>query len=42
MSDDDIVMYGTAWCGDCKRAKQFLSRAGCAPRRSRSADVRGP
>ena len=24
MSSDDIVMYGTAWCGDCKRAKQFL------------------
>ncbi|GAC1608816.1 MAG: hypothetical protein NVS3B26_07340 [Mycobacteriales bacterium] len=24
MSTDEIVMYGTAWCGDCKRAKQFL------------------
>ncbi|GAC1323120.1 MAG: thioredoxin-disulfide reductase [Mycobacteriales bacterium] len=24
MSSDQIVMYGTAWCGDCKRAKQFL------------------
>lgn len=24
MTDDEIVMYGTAWCGDCKRAKQFL------------------
>jgi len=24
MATDDIVMYGTAWCGDCKRAKQFL------------------
>ena len=24
MSADEIVMYGTAWCGDCKRAKQFL------------------
>ena len=19
-----ITMYGTAWCGDCKRAKKFL------------------
>jgi thioredoxin reductase (NADPH) len=24
MPSDEIVMYGTAWCGDCKRAKQFL------------------
>ncbi len=24
MSDDQIVLYGTAWCGDCKRTKQFL------------------
>jgi thioredoxin reductase (NADPH) len=24
MSADEIVLYGTAWCGDCKRAKQFL------------------
>ncbi len=24
MSTDEIVLYGTAWCGDCKRAKQFL------------------
>jgi len=21
----EIVMYGTAWCGDCKRAKQFFA-----------------
>src|SRR6476619_7642178 len=20
----DLVVYGTSWCGDCKRAKQFL------------------
>lgn len=24
MTDDQIVMYGTNWCGDCKRAKQFF------------------
>lgn len=24
MSDGIIRMYGTAWCGDCKRAKRFL------------------
>ena len=21
---DEITMYGTAWCGDCKRAKKFF------------------
>jgi len=25
MVDEVIRMYGTAWCGDCKRAKRFLS-----------------
>jgi thioredoxin reductase (NADPH) len=24
MSDNEIVMYGTAWCSDCKRAKKFF------------------
>ena len=24
MSDNGIVMYGTAWCSDCKRAKKFF------------------
>ena len=24
MSHTGITMYGTAWCGDCKRAKQFF------------------
>ena len=24
MSHTDITMYGTTWCGDCRRAKQFL------------------
>ena len=24
MSDKGIVMYGTAWCSDCKRAKKFF------------------
>jgi mycoredoxin len=21
---DEITIYGTQWCGDCRRAKQFL------------------
>lgn len=24
MSEADITVYGATWCGDCKRAKQFL------------------
>ncbi len=24
MTDNRIVVYGTTWCGDCKRAKQFF------------------
>lgn len=24
MADTSITMYGTLWCGDCKRAKRFL------------------
>ncbi len=26
----DLVLYTTAWCGDCRRAKQFLSERGIA------------
>lgn len=28
MSEDAIVVYGTAWCGDCRRAKKLLERRG--------------
>ena len=24
----DIKMYGTTWCGDCKRAKAFFEKHG--------------
>lgn len=24
----DILMYSTTWCGDCRRAKQFLNERG--------------
>ena len=26
----EIVVYGTSWCGDCRRAKQFLRERGVA------------
>ncbi len=26
MNPSTIVMYSTAWCGDCKRAKKFLDK----------------
>jgi mycoredoxin len=26
----DLVLYTTAWCGDCRRAKQFLRERGIA------------
>ena len=26
MSEAKITMYGTSWCGDCLRAKDFLER----------------
>jgi mycoredoxin len=26
----EITMYSTAWCGDCRRVKQFLSERGIA------------
>ena len=25
-----VTMYGTTWCGDCRRAKQFLRDRGVA------------
>lgn len=28
MSEEKIKMYGTAWCPDCARAKQFLTKKG--------------
>ena len=28
----DILMYSTSWCGDCRRAKQFLNERGVAYR----------
>ena len=28
MSEDGIVLYGTAWCGDCRRVKRLLERRG--------------
>ena len=28
MSEDAIVVYGTTWCGDCRRAKKLLERRG--------------
>ena len=30
MSESRIVVYGTAWCGDCWRAKKLLERRGIA------------
>jgi glutaredoxin len=26
----EITIYGTTWCGDCRRAKQFLRERGVA------------
>ena len=26
----EITMYGTTWCGDCRRVRQFLSERGIA------------
>jgi mycoredoxin len=28
VSEDGIVVYGTAWCGDCRRVKKLLERRG--------------
>jgi mycoredoxin len=30
MTTPEIVMYSTPWCGDCRRAKQFLRERGVA------------
>ena len=27
---ETIVMYGTPWCGDCRRARRFLESKGVA------------
>ena len=24
MADDKLIVYGVAWCGDCRRAQKFL------------------
>ena len=24
MADDKLLVYGVAWCGDCRRAQKFL------------------
>lgn len=24
MADDKLIVYGVAWCGDCRRAQRFL------------------
>ncbi len=26
MDDPKIIVYGTDWCGDCRRARHFLDR----------------
>ena len=26
--DSSVIMYGTAWCGDCRRSKKCLDRNG--------------
>ncbi len=28
--NNKIIMYSTTWCGDCRRAKQFLDQHGIA------------
>lgn len=28
MEQSGIIVYGTAWCGDCRRTKLFLDRRG--------------
>ncbi|MFC5289184.1 glutaredoxin family protein [Actinokineospora guangxiensis] len=27
---DNVILYGADWCGDCRRAKAWLRRAGVA------------
>jgi mycoredoxin len=26
MSDEPILIYGTTWCGDCRRARRFFNQ----------------
>ena len=28
MSENAVVMYGTSWCGDCRRTKKVLEERG--------------
>jgi glutaredoxin len=28
MADDEIIIYGTWWCSDCVRTRQFLGKIG--------------
>lgn len=28
MSNNEIIMYTTQWCGDCRRAKRFFNEYG--------------
>ena len=28
VSEDGVLVYGTAWCGDCRRVKKMLERRG--------------
>ncbi len=28
MSENAVVMYGTSWCGDCRRTKKVLEKRG--------------
>ncbi|CAN5625976.1 mycoredoxin [soil metagenome] len=28
MDENGVVLYGTTWCGDCRRAKKVLKRRG--------------
>ncbi len=30
--DPDVTLYGTAWCGDCRRSRRCLDRNGVAYR----------
>jgi mycoredoxin len=29
-AEQAIILYGTAWCGDCRRARRFLESKGIA------------
>ncbi len=28
MTENGVVIYGTSWCGDCRRVKKVLERRG--------------